>query len=232
VALVALRTPNLVQVQVKQDLVVMGMLARRRDELGRARTQVTGRLHRLLLELLPGGAKKFLPARQARSMITPVRPRDLAGKTRRRLSRAGNRRINRVLHITAVGQLRNQTRGRAYLDERRAGEMPSMMAMPALKRRLSNIVSARMPADQKRREAGPGRQPGTPTDSTVAGPGPRTPAPRTSHIPDPPLPQPQHSPKGGPDIKGCHERASAFGLASGLTQIIRFGMIPGSYLDD
>jgi hypothetical protein len=29
-----------------------------------------------------------------------------------------------------------------------------------------------------------------------------------------------------------HERASAFGLASGLTQIIRFGMIPGSYLDD
>jgi len=32
--------------------VVMGMLAGRRDELGRARTQVTGRLHRLLLELL------------------------------------------------------------------------------------------------------------------------------------------------------------------------------------
>lgn len=29
-----------------------------------------------------------------------------------------------------------------------------------------------------------------------------------------------------------HERASAFGLASGLTQIIWFGMIPGSYLDD
>jgi hypothetical protein len=29
-----------------------------------------------------------------------------------------------------------------------------------------------------------------------------------------------------------HERASAFGLASGFTQIIRFGMIPGSYLDD
>jgi hypothetical protein len=29
-----------------------------------------------------------------------------------------------------------------------------------------------------------------------------------------------------------YERASAFGLASGLTQVIRFGMIPGSYLDD
>ena len=64
----------------------MGMLADRRDELGRARTQVTGRLRRLLLELLPGGAGKFLSARQARTMLAPVRPRDLAGKTRRRLA--------------------------------------------------------------------------------------------------------------------------------------------------
>jgi hypothetical protein len=64
----------------------MGMLAGRRDELGRARTQVTGRLHRLLLELLPGGAGKFGSARQARTLIAPVRPRDLAGKTRRRLA--------------------------------------------------------------------------------------------------------------------------------------------------
>jgi len=39
VALVALRAPGLVQVQVEEDLVVMGMLADRRDELGRARTQ-------------------------------------------------------------------------------------------------------------------------------------------------------------------------------------------------
>jgi transposase len=66
--------------------VVMGMLADCRDELGRARTQVISRLHRLLLELLPGGAKKFLSARQARTMIASVRPRDLAGKTRRRLA--------------------------------------------------------------------------------------------------------------------------------------------------
>jgi transposase len=65
VALVALRTPGLVQVQVGEDLVVLSMLADRRDELGRARTQVINRLHRLLLELaalVPGGAKKFLPA--------------------------------------------------------------------------------------------------------------------------------------------------------------------------
>jgi hypothetical protein len=34
VAMVALRTPGLVRVQVDEDLVVMGMLADRRDELG------------------------------------------------------------------------------------------------------------------------------------------------------------------------------------------------------
>lgn len=43
-----------------------------------------------------------------------------------------------------------------------------MMAMRALKRRLSNVVFAQMAADQKRREAaGPGGQPGTTTDSSV-----------------------------------------------------------------
>ena len=86
VALAALRAPGLVQVRVEEDLVVMGMLADRRDELGQARTQVVSRLHRLLLELLPGGARKFLSARQARTLIASVRPRDLAGKTRRRLA--------------------------------------------------------------------------------------------------------------------------------------------------
>jgi transposase len=62
VAMVALRSPSLVRVQVDDDLVVMGMLADRRDELGRARTQTVNRLHRLLLELFPGGAKQFLSA--------------------------------------------------------------------------------------------------------------------------------------------------------------------------
>ena len=92
VALAALRAPGLVQVRVEEDLVVMGMLADRRDELGQARTQVVNRLHRLLLELLPGGAGKFLSARQARALIATVKPRDLAGKTRRRARRRADRR--------------------------------------------------------------------------------------------------------------------------------------------
>ena len=46
--------------------------------------------------------------------------------------------------------------------------MPSMMAMRALKRRLSNVVFAQMLADQKRREAaGPGGQSGTTLNSSV-----------------------------------------------------------------
>jgi hypothetical protein len=45
--------------------------------------------------------------------------------------------------------------------------MPSMMAMRALKRRLSNLVFARMLADQNQREAGPGGQSGTTPDSSV-----------------------------------------------------------------
>jgi transposase len=86
VAVVALRTRDLVQVHVDPDLVVMGMLADRRDELGRARTQTANRLHRLLLELFPGGAKRFLSAQQARKLIATIKPRDVVGRTRRRLA--------------------------------------------------------------------------------------------------------------------------------------------------
>jgi xanthine/CO dehydrogenase XdhC/CoxF family maturation factor len=42
VAIAALRAPNLVAVQPDPQLVVLGMLANRRDELGRARTQPVG----------------------------------------------------------------------------------------------------------------------------------------------------------------------------------------------
>jgi transposase len=47
--MVAPCSPGLVRVRVVDDLVVMGMLADRRNELGRARTQTVNRLHRLLL---------------------------------------------------------------------------------------------------------------------------------------------------------------------------------------
>jgi transposase len=43
-------------------------------------------LHQLLLELIPGGAKRDLSAAQAKAMLAKVRPRDAAGKARRRVA--------------------------------------------------------------------------------------------------------------------------------------------------
>jgi transposase len=89
-------------------------------------------------------------------------------QVRHRLSPAGNRRINRALHIMAVVQLRNPTEGRAYFDAKNAAGKTSMEAMRALKRRLSNVVYTRMLADQNRREAtGPGGHSGTTLQSSV-----------------------------------------------------------------
>ncbi|MGZ6833907.1 MAG: IS110 family transposase [Mycobacteriaceae bacterium] len=59
-ALYAPADPGLRRVTVDDNLVVMRWWVDRRDELGRARTQTLNRLHRLLLELFPGGAKRFL----------------------------------------------------------------------------------------------------------------------------------------------------------------------------
>src|SRR5215203_2992488 len=87
---------------------------------------------------------------------------------RHRLSRAGNRRINRALHIMAVVQLRNPTEGRGYFDAKKAAGKTSMEAIRALKRRLSNFVYTRMLADQNRREAtGPEGHSGTTLQSSV-----------------------------------------------------------------
>ncbi|MGN6177246.1 MAG: transposase [Streptosporangiaceae bacterium] len=85
VAAAALRSPNLVKAGVRPDLVALGLLAGRRDEPGRARTQTSSRIHRPLLELLPGGAKTFLSAAQARALIAATRPRGIAGQARRKL---------------------------------------------------------------------------------------------------------------------------------------------------
>lgn len=87
---------------------------------------------------------------------------------RHRLSRAGNRQINRVLHIMATVQLRNPTPGRAYYDRRKADGKTSMEAMRALKRRLSDVVFRTMLDDALR----PASTTGTATAATeMTGPG-------------------------------------------------------------
>jgi transposase len=248
VAVVALRTTDLRQVQTDDTTVALRLLVDRRDQLGRARTEVVSRLHHLLLELVPGGAKKDLSAPQARAMLSTVRPRDVVGKTRRRLaselihelvvidkkikvakqelmdlvasagsrlmdlhgigpsgaarlvgdigdicrfssrahfaswngtapidassgdqnrhrlSRAGNRRINRALHIMAIVQLRHDTEGRRYYRRKLAAGKTPMEALRALKRRLSDVVYRQMVADAKRLETGPGGHVGGDSD--------------------------------------------------------------------
>jgi transposase len=85
VAVAALRAKGLRTVAVDDVTVALRLLVDRRDGLGHARTDLLNRIHKLLLELLPGGAKKFLSADQARAMLNTIRPRDLVGRTRRRL---------------------------------------------------------------------------------------------------------------------------------------------------
>jgi transposase len=274
VAVVALRTPGLRQVVVDDTTVALRLLVDRRDQLGHARTEAVSRLHHLLLELVPGGAKKFLSAQQARALLNTVRPRDVVGKTRRwlaselihelvtidkkikivnqeltelvastgsrlqqlhgigpsgaarligdisdisrftsrahfaswngtapidassgdqnrhRLSRAGNRRINRVLHIMAVVQLRRDTEGRRYYRRKLAAGKTPMEAMRALKRRLSDVIYRRMVADAKQLGTGPGGHVGATLQSSAADPNPMADTSEKS-LPGPAEPQPR-----------------------------------------
>ncbi|MFC5001757.1 transposase, partial [Dactylosporangium cerinum] len=92
---------------------------------------------------------------------------------RHRLSRAGNRRINRVLHIMAIVQLRRDTPGRAYYRRRLAEGKTTMEALRALKRHLSDVVYKRMLHDAKASgagETGPGGHTGATLQSSADGP--------------------------------------------------------------
>jgi transposase len=86
VALVGTRMAGLRPVVADDQLTILRMLADRRRSLGEEHTRKVSQLHALLLELVPGGAKKDLSAAQAKALLAKVRPRDLVGKTRRRLA--------------------------------------------------------------------------------------------------------------------------------------------------
>ena len=63
-----------------EQLTVLRVLADRRRSLGEDHTRMTSQLHQLLLQLIPGGAKKDLSAAQAKALVATVRPRDTAGR--------------------------------------------------------------------------------------------------------------------------------------------------------
>ena len=66
---------------------------------------------------------------------------------RHRLSRAGNRKMNHMLHIAAATQVRLDTPGRAYYRRKLAAGKTRMEAMRCLKRRISDAVYRQLLAD-------------------------------------------------------------------------------------
>jgi transposase len=259
IVMVALRDKGLRELGSDPELMVLRMLCDRRDEISQARAQALNRMHRLFLELLPGGAPVKKSTGQYKAMLARVRPRDLAGKTRRRmaaeeladldrydiklkamkaelkaavqargshlmdihgigpagaariladvgdvarfpdrnhfaswtgtapidassgehtrhrLSRAGNRRLNHVLYMAGIVQLRNDTPGRACYRRKRQQSKTSMEAMRCLRRRLSDVACRQLAADAAARpaaapeQAGPGGHSGTTLKSSAAG---------------------------------------------------------------
>jgi transposase len=239
VAAVAVRTRGLRMLSYDDELEALRMLSDRREELTRARVQTVNRLHRLLSELTPGKSKKDITTGQAKAILASVRPRDLAGKTRRRLaaeqlaelvviekkmkaitkelkamviargstlmdlpgigpvvaariladvgdvarfpdrnrfaswtgtapldassgeqirhrlSRAGNRKMNHMLHIAAATQARLDTPGRAYYRRKLTAGKTRMEAMRCLKRRISDAVYRQLIADARAAHARP-----------------------------------------------------------------------------
>jgi transposase len=102
-----------------------------------------------------------------------------------RLSRRGNRRLNHAIHMAAVTQLQGaKSPGRAYYQRKRAEGKTGKEALRALKRRISDVIYARLVADAKAAGTwtrGPGGQPGDVSQSSATGSHPAKPALRKSH---------------------------------------------------
>jgi transposase len=83
VGVAAVRHRDLVEMTVDDETVALRLLSDRRRELVRVRTQTLNRTHQLLMELIPSGAPKRLSATKAKQLVATVKPRDIAGRTRR-----------------------------------------------------------------------------------------------------------------------------------------------------
>jgi transposase len=233
VATVAQHHRRLHPVQAEDHSVVLRLLSERRDDLSEERTRTVNRLHALLRDLVPGGAKRNLTAAGAAALLRAVRPltvadeqrkamaRDLLADLRRvdsalernaadtaaavaangttltelrgigpvlaakivghtstvarfpsrhhyasycgtapieassgdqrrhRLSRAGNRQLNRALHLVAVCQIRTSGPGRDFYQRKLDEKKTPAEARRALKRRLSDAIYRRITRDQE-----------------------------------------------------------------------------------
>jgi len=111
----------------------------------------------------------------------------LGEQNRHRLSRAGNRRVNHMIHIAAVTQLRLDTEGSDYYRRKRAAGKKPQEVIRCLKRRISDAIYKQLLADADRAGADPGGHCGASQESSAvdlppahrhfgsATPGPATP---------------------------------------------------------
>ncbi len=100
VARVAQSQPDLRRVGPEDHSMVLRLLADRRDELTQERRRVVNRLHRLLRDLLPGGAPTELSTEAAARLLNRIRPKttvDLERKVMARALIADLRRTDRAL---------------------------------------------------------------------------------------------------------------------------------------
>ena len=69
---------------------------------------------------------------------------------RHRVSLVGNRRLNQVMHMIAVCQVRGDPRGKAYYRKKLGEGKSRREAMRCLKRRVSDVVFRALVADSTR----------------------------------------------------------------------------------
>jgi transposase len=86
VAITARSGPQLRQVGVEDQATVLHLLTKRRQDLVAARTQTINRLHRLLMDLVPGGARRNLTANRAAALLAAVTPAGQPAVTRWQLA--------------------------------------------------------------------------------------------------------------------------------------------------
>ena len=110
-------------------------------------------------------------------------------QNRHRLSRAGNRRLNHMIHIAAITQIRLDTDGRAYYRGKLAAGKTHMEALRCLKRRISDAVYRQLVADARaeteQTRCGPGRALRGVSRIQRGRPRTRSSTLRISHFPDP-----------------------------------------------
>jgi transposase len=108
VAAVALHNRRLNRVQVEDHTTIMRLLTERRDDLVAEHTRWINRLHVLLRDLQPGGAKVRLDTTDASALLAKIRPVTAADHQRKQIARDIVSDLKR--HQASIKELEKQLR--------------------------------------------------------------------------------------------------------------------------